>query len=148
MILISHRGNIDGSIESFENEPEYLDLAMSKGFDVEVDIWVIDDIIFLGHDKPQYRIDIDWLVNRLNKLWLHCKNINAIIFLKTCEYNFNYFWHESDVITLTSFGYIWSYPGYQPIKYSISVMPEIYSDDLSQCIGICSDYIGKYKINH
>jgi len=37
-----------------------------------------------------------------------------------------------------------AYPGKQPIKDSIAVMPELYNDDLSLCIGICSDYISKY----
>jgi hypothetical protein len=24
-------------------------------------------------------------------------------------------------------------------------MPEIYNDDISECMGVCSDYIEKYK---
>jgi hypothetical protein len=48
-------------------------------------------------------------------------------------------------VTLTSQGAIWAYPGKQPIKRSIAVMPEINNDDTSQCLGICSDYIKKYK---
>jgi hypothetical protein len=58
---------------------------------------------------------------------------------------FNFFWHENDLATLTSKGYIWASPGKQPIKNSIAVMPEWYKDDLSQCIGICSDLIVKYS---
>jgi hypothetical protein len=40
---------------------------------------------------------------------------------------------------------VWAYPGKQPIKGSIAVMPEIHNDDLSKCVGICSDYIENYK---
>jgi hypothetical protein len=40
---------------------------------------------------------------------------------------------------------IWAYPGKQPIKGSIAVMPEIYNDDLDSCMGICSDIVKKYK---
>jgi hypothetical protein len=58
---------------------------------------------------------------------------------------FNYFWHEEDTMTLTSHGYMWVYPGKQPIVGSIAVLPEIYNDDLHDCIGICSDYIKNYK---
>jgi hypothetical protein len=58
---------------------------------------------------------------------------------------FNYFWHEEDTVTLTSRGAIWAYPGKQPIKGSIAVMPEIYDDNLNDCIGICSDNVKKYK---
>ena len=61
------------------------------------------------------------------------------------ESDIHCFWHQEDDATLTSKGYIWAYPGKQPIKNSIAVMPEIYSDDVSKCIGICSDYIINYK---
>jgi len=39
MILISHRGNINGRFESWENEPTYIDKAIAEGYDVEIDIW-------------------------------------------------------------------------------------------------------------
>jgi hypothetical protein len=76
MILISHRGNIDGKFESWENEPTYIDKA---------------------------------------------------------------------TLTLTSHNHLWSFPGKQPIKNSIAVMPEINNDDVSKCLGICSDKIKEYK---
>ena len=42
MILISHRGNIDGRIPEKENHPNYIDAAIKAGYDVEVDLWEID----------------------------------------------------------------------------------------------------------
>ena len=145
MILISHRGNINGRMESWENEPTYLDLAISKEYDIEVDVWYVDGVLYLGHDKPQYGVDFRWFRDRITKLWVHCKNIEAVLFFKTCQYEFNYFWHETDTITLTSNGHIWTYPGKQPIKNSIAVMPEINNDNTIDCLGICSDYIEKYQ---
>lgn len=145
MILISHRGNTNGSIESYENEPNYIDLAIKKGYDVEVDVWYKDNMLWLGHDKPDYVIDFRWFIDRISKLWIHCKNIEAIVYFRECEYDVNYFWHENDTLTLTSLKYIWVFPGKQPIKNSIAVMPDINNDDISQCLGICSDYIEKYK---
>ena len=50
MLLISHRGNINGKFESYENEPNYIDKALSLGYDVEVDVWFVDDNFYLGHD--------------------------------------------------------------------------------------------------
>jgi hypothetical protein len=141
MILISHRGNTTGRMESWENEPTYIDLAISKGYDAEVDVWYVDDILYLGHDKPQYGVDFRWFRDRITKLWIHCKNIEALIFFKTIQYEFNYFWHETDTVTLTSLNFVWAYPGKQPIEKSIAVMPEINNDDLTVCIGICSDNI-------
>jgi len=83
-----------------------------------------------------------------NHLWIHCKNPEAINYFTNKLKLFNYFWHQKDDITLTSLNYIWVYPGKQPIKNSIAVMPEIYKDNISQCIGVCSDYINNYKINN
>ena len=46
MILIAHRGNTNGH-NLLENEPSYIDLAISKDFDVEIDDknwWTAHDI--------------------------------------------------------------------------------------------------------
>jgi hypothetical protein len=145
MILISHRGNINGRLESWENEPTYIDLAIKKGYDVEIDVWYKDNLFWLGHDEPQYSIDFRWLCDRIDKLWVHCKNIDSMICLKESGYPINYFWHQEDDLTLTSLSYIWVYPGKQPIKNSVAVIPELYNDDTSKCIGICSDYIERFK---
>jgi len=145
MILISHRGNINGPIFEAENKPEYIDDTIHLGYEVEIDIWIIEGILFLGHDEPQYGITLDWLNKRKDKLWIHCKNIEAIEFFNTLLGTYNYFWHQEDTVTLTSKNFIWAYPGKQPIKESIAVMPEIYKENITQCIGICSDYISNYK---
>ena len=144
MILISHRGNTNGKFDSYENEPMYIDKAISDGFDVEVDVWMIEGVLFLGHDNPQYGVTQHWFNERYEKLWIHCKNVEAMEWFNAIG-GFNYFWHEEDMVTLTSKNYIWAYPGKQPIKRSIAVMPEIHNDDVSECIGICSDYIINYK---
>jgi hypothetical protein len=144
MILISHRGNTNGKLESYENEPNYIDKAISDGFNVEVDVWMVEGQLFLGHDEPQYGVTQQWLNDRHYSLWLHCKNIEAMEWFNSFD-GFNYFWHENDVMTLTSNGWMWVYPGKQPIKGSIAVMPEIYNDDVSECEGVCSDYIINYK---
>lgn len=145
MILISHRGNLDGKNEHLENSIDYVQKTINLGYDVEIDIWLIGNKLWLGHDNPQYSINIEWLKLRKFKLWIHCKNIDSLLFLKETDDGFNYFWHENDTLTLTSLGYIWAYPGKQPIKNSIAVLPEIYSDKIQNCLGICSDYILKYK---
>lgn len=148
MIYISHRGNINGRIEEAENKPEYIDDTLVQGFDVEIDVWYIDGDWWLGHDEPQYPIEFEWIDKRSHRLWVHCKNIQAVEYFYENENDckdINWFWHEEDALTLTSFGYIWAYPGKQPIKKSIAVMPEINNDDISNCDGICSDVIKKYK---
>lgn len=146
MILISHRGNINGSIKNKENDPNYLDIAISKGYDIEIDIWIIGDNIWLGHDEPQYSINMQWLVERKNRLWIHCKNIDALIYLKNSGELFNFFWHQEDDVTITSTCVFWTYPGKKLTSNSIAVMPEIKKfKNIEECLGICSDYIEKYK---
>ena len=147
MILISHRGNLDGKQPNNENDPNYIWQAIQSGYDVEIDVWFVDGKFKLGHDEPLYDFPFDLFDNVYNKLWIHCKNVEAMVALNEFpnENLLNYFWHQEDDITLTSKGYIWAYPGKQPIKNSIAVMPELNKDDLTQAIGICSDYIENYK---
>ncbi len=147
MKLISHRGNLNGKFESYENEPNYIDIAIKNGYDVEVDVWVLPEhknLIFLGHDKPQYGVTINFFIERIKKLWVHCKNIESLVYFQNSEHPIHFFWHQEDDVTLTSLNYIWAYPGKQPTKGSIAVMPEINNDDVTKCIGICSDYITNY----
>jgi hypothetical protein len=145
MILIAHRGNFNGKFESYENEPTYIDMAIKAGYDVEVDVWYVNGVLYLGHDKPQYGVDFRWFRDRFMNLWVHCKNVDALIFFRNCGYNINYFWHETDTVTLTSQQYIWAYPGNQPIKGSIAVMPSLNNETIKNCIGICDDDVSKYK---
>ena len=150
MILISHRGNIDGPNSKLENNPTYIDRALDKGFNVEIDLWVYEKEFFLGHDEPSYLVELQWLIDRGLSLWIHCKSLETMEFIKELEYTnglkgLNYFWHQEDDITLTSRGIIWAYPGKQPLKYSIAVDPERYNDDTSSAYGVCSDYIKNYN---
>ena len=147
MILIAHRGNIEGPNIQKENSIEYIDNALKLGYDVEIDIWFINDKLFLGHDYPQYNISLQYLLDRKNSLWIHCKNLESLEFFNILYNNeMNYFWHENDKSTLTSKLYIWALPGMQPINRSIAVLPELYEDDISSCTGICSDFISKYVL--
>ena len=143
MILISHRGNLMGRIPNNENHPNYIDEAINAGFDVEVDMWWVDGRVYLGHDEPTYEVDNEWLVDRVDKLWIHCKNVELLNWIRSTI--LHYFWHEEDTVTLTSKQYMWAYPGKQPIIGSIAVMPEIHNENISKCIGVCSDYINNYK---
>jgi len=155
MINISHRGNLDGKNEKRENHPDYILEAINKGYQVEVDIWYVDGIWYLGHDLPIYRIDFDFIdqYSISEHLWLHTKNFEALKELSKMKNDlymswFRYFWHQTDDFTLTSNGYIWTYPGKDLNENSICVLPEQnnYSlEDIEICYGVCSDYILKYE---
>jgi hypothetical protein len=148
MRIISHRGNVQGPDPVSENSISSIELAISLGFDVEIDLWFINGKFFLGHDDPINEASVDFLQKHSKQLWIHCKNVDAVVELQELNtlYNYNYFWHESDTITLTSNGYIWAYVGKQPIKYSIAVMPEKFPEqEIKSCFGICTDFPIKYK---
>lgn len=131
-----------------ENSPSYIQDAIDAGFDVEIDVWYIDDQWFLGHDEPQYKVDNKFLVSRRNKLWCHAKNTDALFHMIRLGV-IHCFYHQSDDVVLTSRNYLWTFPGRQLTKISIAVLPEQTDwtmEDLAECSGICSDYISKYIV--
>jgi hypothetical protein len=148
MRFIAHRGNTDGIRHDFENRPEYLEAALRKGFDVELDVRVKDGQIYLGHDYPQHKLDIGWMTAMRDRLWIHCKDTRSMEMMQRLRRNgleLNCFWHEQDTMTITSGGFLWVYPGKQPIENSIAVLPELHDEDVSSCTGICSDYVDRYR---
>ena len=149
MIKIAHRGNIFGSNPEMENSPYYLLEAIDSGFDVEVDVWVKNGEISLGHDGPQYLfIPESFLIEIGHAAWFHCKNFEALDFFNKTFPQLNYFWHQHDDFTLTSQGHIWTYPGKQIGKTSVLVMPEIDYINIEEAIDfykpnyVCSDLVG------
>ena len=119
MRLIAHRGNFCGRIKGEENKPEYILSAIREGYDAEVDVW-LQDGIYLGHDYPEYECDLDFLLKNHSRLWIHCKNIHALNHLSEIP-SLNVFWHEKDAYTLTSQGFIWTYPHQKVCDKSVIV---------------------------
>jgi hypothetical protein len=154
MIIIAHRGNIGGSDPEIENHPKQIDRCIAGyQFSVEIDLWKREDgTLALGHDWPEHDVNIHWLHMRSNFLWIHCKNIQALSHLQTNPFrdDFNFFWHENDDYTLTSKGYIWTYPG-KEIPYpsrAIAVMPEFNDHDYHDVRtfnGVCTDFPERYQ---
>jgi hypothetical protein len=107
MKIISHRGNINGAIPDRENRPSYIDCAINLGYDVEVDIRFINGQFWLGHDEPQYKIELSWMTDRKNKIWYHCKDISSAIILTELNDEYQFFCHFSDKYVLTSIGKLW-----------------------------------------
>ena len=136
MKLISHRGNIEGSNPQRENDPEYILEAIDLGYDVEVDIWARKQL-WLGHDKPQYPCPLSFLMQNRNKLWIHCKNDEALFTLIHFEY-LNIFFHQEDDRTLNSKGYIWTYPNKSVCEKSVLVLEDTRNYVGKNCFGLCA----------
>ena len=141
MYLISHRGNITGRQPERENSPDYILEAIDAGYYCEVDIFgKVDGSLWLGHDGPQYETDTKFLNNP--KIVCHCKNKLAIDNLN--GWGIHWFWHNVDDYTMTSQGWVWSYPNKPSAGHNcIATLPPVHLD-VSEYAGVCSDYIGNY----
>ena len=147
MKIIAHRANINGSNSLKENRLSQIIKCIEFGYEVEFDIRFTNNNLYLGHDNPDEIISEKELFKLKEKCWIHCKNLDAILYFNKFGKLFNYFWHENDKYTLTSKGYIWTYPGETLGENSICVMPEIntFITNLSilknqKFAGICTDY--------
>lgn len=152
MIIISHRGNTNGPNHCSENDPSNVIRLLYAGFDVEIDVWFVNNKWYLGHDKPNFNVNVDFITQQ--GLWLHAKNIDAMCALKL--YDVNYFYHNNDDCVLTSNNYIWTHNKVDISCISdcylnniILVLPEIVRIDksvLKKCHAICTDYVDEYNL--
>lgn len=153
-ILIAHRGNLNGPNPKDENHPNYITFALDKGYDVEIDVWYMDSGWWLGHCKPTYKMSLDWFEDKKLKLWIHCKNSEALEWFVKNDTRVgvsspNYFWHQNDDYTLTSHGFVWVYPNKKLTNGCIAVMPEqaeYQPEELfNKCYAICTDKVYHYE---
>tara|TARA_R110002110_G_scaffold1903_6_gene8674 strand:+ start:49 stop:519 length:471 start_codon:yes stop_codon:yes gene_type:complete len=156
MRLISHRGNINGVNPKLENTKEYVDLAIDKGYSVEIDVWYSNGF-WLGHDNPQYPVDLEWLVDRSQKLYIHCKNFESLSAL--LDYNESgipphpdlglvLFFHEKEDYTIISNNKIWAH-NLSNINDKC-VIPLLTKSQITNWVkqpvyGVCSDFIELLK---
>jgi len=141
-LWILHRGLKAGPDSALENKEPLLKRRLQEGWDVEIDLWLEEGQIWLGHDRPESLLE-DQSLLACPKAWIHCKNLPMLAYMTEKRPGAPFFSHDTDPATLTSNGYIWCYPGFQAGPKSILVMPErvpLMSIDYSAIAGICSDY--------
>ncbi len=136
VIIISHRGNTNGESELTANSPDAVSALLDKGIHCEVDVWRIFDKYFLGHDEPKYKINKKFLKN--DKLWCHAKNLESLQGM--LDNNIHCFWHQTDDYTLTSKGYIWTFPKKEVCNRSVIVHKGPDWRDKYNCYAVCTDY--------
>lgn len=145
MRIISHRGNLNGPNVSMENSPFQVDLAISKGYLVEIDLRIINGEYWLGHDSEEFKIDKSWLLDRNNNLIIHAKTLKTCDELASEHLNLNWFYHTDEDVVQTSKGWLWAYPGIY-LKNAITVIlnkDEVFPENI---LGICTDYPDFFRI--
>lgn len=146
--LIAHRGNIIGPMTDHENQPVFIrDTIEAYDFDCEVDLWVLKDRPYFGHDHAHWFVDGDFLEKYSARLWVHAKNLEALEFCIAKK--LHCFWHENDKRVLTSEGFIWTYPGKRVGPYSVLVHLEEQMDFTDfKGYAVCGDYIQRWRSLH
>jgi len=139
MLIISHRGNVIGKDEKLENNPKHINSLLKINIQVEIDVWVKDGILGLGHDNLDHVIDYNFI--QQDGLWCHAKNLDALYFMLNNNVK-NFFWHQEDDFTLTSSGYIWTYPNKLITNKSIIVdLNKDWKTKKYNSYGICVDFL-------
>jgi hypothetical protein len=59
MLIISHRGNLNGPYSVKENHETSIEKCIEYNFQIEIDLWVIHGELFLGHDGTEHKISLD-----------------------------------------------------------------------------------------
>jgi hypothetical protein len=144
--FIAHRGLSEGPDRQNENDLEILKERSKNGEFSECDVWLINNILYLGHDGPEKEIVFDDINSRY--LFLHAKNKEAFEYLlHKSNYeaiDLNIFWHKDDDYVLTNHGDIIVYPGKELIQNSVFMMPENSNIEIKankfKCNYICSDW--------
>jgi hypothetical protein len=142
---ICHRGNLNGPQKQIENNFGILIQRAIQGMDVEIDVWYHEGSLWLGHDRPEHKITLDWLASSKRRL-IHCKDGKTLEYL-TLEsgrraLDLHLFYHTNEHYAITSKGHILCCPGQPLLQGSLCMMPEMakYTEEEKLiCFSICSD---------
>lgn len=139
VIRIAHRGNYRGKDHRKENTISHIEEAIGHGYDVEIDIWLLDGKYYLGHDFPGEQVDLSFMER--SSIWTHAKNLEAYVALYG-QKKVHVFWHDKDEFTYTSKGIKWART--DVITYDgIMVMPYITLNEIVNGsitpLGVCMD---------
>lgn len=148
MILISHRGNTNGSYGNcIENSPGLIEETLSNGYDCEVDVYYKDAKYWLGHDRPTWLVSRSFLDRK--EIWCHAKDL--ITFNVLADAGLHVFFNNNDDVALTTRGYFWTFQISSEIKLnnnkSIIVLPERNWKKYMNlgAAGYCSDYVANIR---
>jgi hypothetical protein len=142
LVLISHRGNIDGVDEAQENTPSYIQAALKKGFAVACDVIAAHGAFLLPTQSGYQPLPYALLSNP--QMWFLATD--GITLDALCAVNAHAV-PVSAPVALTSVHYLWCMPGADLTTRAIAVFPE-YAEagwlESAEPAGVCSNEISRY----
>jgi hypothetical protein len=142
---ICHRGNVAGPQKELENNFGVLIQRSIQGYRVEVDVWYKDNTLWLGHDKPEYKITLEWLASCKKRL-IHAKDgktfEHLLLEAGRRAFDLHIFYHTEEDYVLTNKGLVICYPGKPLLQGSLCMMPErakYTMEELQKSFSVCSD---------
>lgn len=141
MKFIAHRGNTVGPQPSFENRIHYIEEARADGHAVEIDLQLVEGVLYLGHDDPQECFPLEWAES--DDFFCHAKTPDT--FGELLRLGAHTFYHENDAVTLTSRQLIWCFPGVHTVDTRavwLDLHDKPVPENLSGIYGVCGD---RYK---
>ena len=150
MLYISYRGIFDGNDYQDSNTPNQIAKAFGMGFSCMVDVWRVDDKLYLGNDQPITEVTARYLQGK--KFWINARNTDMQTWLasqsSTLYPNWFFFTQPTPppAYVTASNGKLIT-PGTVPIdNNSVIFLPEIKDTGLFctvklKCFGIISNYL-------
>ena len=123
----------------------------SKGYYVECDVWLVNNNeLWLGHDKPEHQISLEWLSLTHRRL-IHAKDGRTFSYLINksgkAGLDLNIFYHTVENYALSTKGWIIVHPNSPLLEGSICMMPEMTNppyavEERKKLFFLCSDSYG------
>ena len=150
MLYISYQGIYDGQNYEDANTPEQINKALGKGFSCLIDVWRVDNKLYVGNGQPVIEVTEKYIQG--NKFWINAMNTDMQEWIVTQPAKLypNYFWFEAPTpppaYATASNGKLIT-PGTVPINNdSVMFLPEINDRSLFSMVkvksyAICSTYL-------
>jgi hypothetical protein len=150
MFYISYQGIYDGSNYEDANTPPQISKAQQKGFSCLIDVWRIDNKLYVGNNQPTIEVTEKYIQG--NRFWINAVNTDMQTWIATQPPKLypNYFHFEASTppppYATASNGKLIT-PGTVPINNdSVMFLPEINDRSLFsmakvRAYAICSTYL-------
>ena len=97
MLYISYQGIYDGNDYQDANTPKQINKALGKGYSCLVDVWRINNKLYLGNGQPvpQFEVSADYIKGP--RFWINAKNEDMQTWISEQSLTVypNYFWFDA-----------------------------------------------------